>query len=173
MLTSMDIERAMAQHFGYRTNLIVPNVSWGWALQHEADVIVLRPSGWATEIEIKVSASDIKADLSKSVDHWGRRINTAGLTMGSALVKQCYFAVPAELSGNADIPEYCGILSVTKSNRGLLDVIVIRVAPQNPRARKVSDKERLKLAALGCMRIWSLKDKLVAEYSRRTHNGNA
>ena len=53
--------------FNYRANLIVPNISWGLGL-HECDLLVLTSSGYATEIEIKVS----KADLKVVVDAKGR-----------------------------------------------------------------------------------------------------
>ena len=54
-LTAQDIERLVAAHFDHRANLIVPNVSWGWGLAYEADMVVVRPSGYAMEIEIKQS----------------------------------------------------------------------------------------------------------------------
>lgn len=36
-LTIHEIELAIAQVFGVRNNIIVPNVSWGFFATHEAD----------------------------------------------------------------------------------------------------------------------------------------
>jgi hypothetical protein len=68
-VTAQDIEIAVAEHFNSRQNLIVPNVHWGWMLQYEADMVILRQSGYAVEVEIKVSAADIKRDLRKHHQH--------------------------------------------------------------------------------------------------------
>jgi len=101
-MTAQDVEIAVAKHFNYRTNVIVPNVYWGLGLRYEADLVVLRPSNWAIEVEIKVSASDIKADLRKAHQH------------DSRLFKELYFAVPEELKNNPFIPDHAGILSASK-----------------------------------------------------------
>ena len=146
----IDIEIAIAKHFGYRTNIIVPQVSWGLGLNHEADLLVVSPAGCVREIEIKVSASDIKADLAKRHPH------------GGAMIRQVYFAVPEELAGNPNIPSYCGILSVHEMRKSS-SVTCVRAAKVNPRARKLSPREIQHLLHLGCMRLWSLKQKLQLE----------
>jgi hypothetical protein len=102
-VTSQDIEIAVADYFDYRRNLVVPNVSWGLGLLYEADMVVLRPSGFAVEVEIKVTASDIKADLKKKHQH------------NSLLFRELWFAVPEHLAGNENIPQHAGILSVKDS----------------------------------------------------------
>jgi len=40
-MTSQHVEIAVAKHFGYRQNLIVPNVHWGLGLAYEADMAEL------------------------------------------------------------------------------------------------------------------------------------
>ena len=42
-----------------RTDIVVPNLSWG-LLNHEADLAIIRKSGYLTEIEIKRSYQDLK-----------------------------------------------------------------------------------------------------------------
>ena len=59
------IEVSVAIYFGVRQNLIVPNVSWGLDFGHEIDLLKVSQSGYATEIEIKVSKQDIIRDKSK------------------------------------------------------------------------------------------------------------
>jgi len=139
-----EIEIAVAKHWNYRQNLIVPNVSWGWGMRYEADMIVCHKSGYCEEVEIKVTAQDISADLRKKHRHDDPR------------VKRLWFAVPEEIKDHPDIPIEAGILSVVRAG-GRLVAKAYRVAKIRQKARPATDKERLKLAELGCMRIWSLK----------------
>jgi hypothetical protein len=157
-VTARQIELAVAQHFNARINLIVPNVSWGFFHGREADLLILTPRNWLTEVEIKTSVADVRNDLKKRHDHWDPK------------VKQCWFAVPAGVD-TADIPEHYGILEVQPQRRhyrnGTVHRIVSVRAPRiNPQARKLTDKERLHLLHLGCMRIWTLKQALETERTR-------
>ena len=147
-VTALDIEFAAAWHFGWRQNLVVPNVSWGlFRDNHEADLVVLHSSGHADEVEIKVSRSDIAADLKK---------NRGRGHVRSALMRRLWFAVPEELSDDPNIPADAGILAVRQGSRY---VRVVRQAAVNKQAVKLTEQQRLKLLHLGCMRIWSLKEK--------------
>lgn len=147
-ITAVDVEFAVAWHFGWRQNVVVPNVAWGlFKDDHEADLVVLRDSGFADEVEIKVSRSDIAADRKK---HGGRG------HARSAFIKRLWFAVPEDLAADPNIPDFAGILAVRQGSRY---VRVIRQAPLNPGAVRLTEHQRLKLLHLGCMRIWTLKDK--------------
>jgi hypothetical protein len=53
-LRAPDVELAVARFFNYRINLIVPNIYWGFGLNYEADLLIISPAAFATEIEIKV-----------------------------------------------------------------------------------------------------------------------
>jgi len=147
-MTAQQVEIAVAKHFGYRQNLIVPNVHWGLNLPYEADLVVLRPSGWAIEVEIKVSAADIRADLKKTRQH------------DSNLFRELYFAVPERLSTNTNIPEHAGILSVYEYKPGWLKVKMLRRSVLRKTATKWKPETRQKLCELAAMRIWSLKQHL-------------
>lgn len=141
-MNALQIEIALARMFNYRQNLMVPNVWWGFGLRYEADLVVVRPSGWMLEIEIKVTSSDIRADLKKKILHDDRRF------------KQLYFAVPEALENHADIPMRAGIISV-KEKTGWAHII--RGALLNKNAEKISAADKLRLLELGVMRVWSLK----------------
>jgi hypothetical protein len=154
--TAQQIEIAVAKHFGYRQNLIVPNVYWGIGLHYEADLVVLRPSDWAIEVEIKVSAADIKADLSKRRQH------------DSNLFCALYFAVPESLADNANIPAHAGILSVYWRDLRGWRVKKIRDATRRKTARKWTPETRRKLYELAAMRIWSLKEHLSNARERKS-----
>lgn len=151
-MNSREIEIAVARHFGFRQNIIVPNVWWGLRLNHEADILVVSESGYAREIEIKVTASDIKADLKKRHGH----------TDMHDRIRQVYFAVPEKLKDNPNIPQEFGLISVSQPAdvSKICYVSLIRPAKINRYAKPLKETEIRHLLHMGCMRIWSLKEKL-------------
>lgn len=56
-----------------RSDIMIPNVSWGF-LDYEADFLVLSKSGYLTEVEIKRSWEDFKADFKKKHAHDDERV---------------------------------------------------------------------------------------------------
>ena len=151
---------AVARELNYRQNIIVPNVYWGLDLRYEADLVCLRPSGYAIEVEIKTTASDIRADLKKRRQH------------DSDLFRQLWFAVPVDLAGHPDIPGRAGILAVEcPENETWHYVKTIRPARRNPNARRWTDEQRVKLLHLGAMRIWGLKEARWSDRLRREEKG--
>ena len=143
-----NIELALARFFNPRINIIVPNVSWGLGFNYECDLLVVTKAGYATEIEIKVTRSDIKADFSKRHTH------------GSKKIRRFFYAVPDYLSNCDLLPTDCGLISIDENLR----CRTLRPPKLNKMARALTDKEINKLLHLGCMRIWSLKESL---YARR------
>ena len=74
----------LANYWGIRNNIIVPNVSWGM-LDYEADLLIMNKTGYVTEIEIKRSWSDFLADFKKDeVAHKSEIINNV-LTFSQTL----------------------------------------------------------------------------------------
>jgi hypothetical protein len=155
-MKSIDIEIAAMEYFGVRQNLIVPNVHWGMSLGnkdlHECDLLVLTKAGYATEIEIKVSKYDLLKDKDKKHKH------------NHNLIRRLFFAVPEKLKVIAldNIPENAGLLTVSESIdiKGTYNVELIKSPKTNKCAIKWVDKQRMKLAELGCMRLLGLKIKL-------------
>jgi hypothetical protein len=149
-MTCADIELVIARAWGYRKNCIVPNVSWGMGL-HECDLLIVSSAGYATEIEIKVSASDLKKDATKSHQHLSTKI------------KCLFFAVPEKLLKYTDlIPERAGIICVRERKEvpGMYYQEIIRPAQANKQARAFTQAEMLRLYRLGALRIWDLKQKV-------------
>jgi hypothetical protein len=143
-LRCIDIEIALSKHFNPRQNLIVPNVSWGM-FNHECDVVVLTKAGYATEIEIKVTKRDLIKDGQKWHGHNDEKL------------KFLYFAIPDYLESCVDyIPERAGIFFVSQSLR----CREVRKPVQRKNPYKFSDHERYKLARLGALRIWTLKNRI-------------
>jgi len=157
---TIEIEIAVMGYLGIRTNLIVPNVSWGIAMLHECDLLSLSKSNYATEIEIKVSKSDLLKDGEKKHGHIHNHI------------AQLFFAVPTYLEKSAlkTIPARSGLFVIEKHRNehpaleGIYEwyttVKQIRQCERNKNAVKWNDSERLQLARLGAMRILGLKKKI-------------
>ena len=148
------MECALAAWLNYRQNLIVPNVYWGISGLHECDLLVVSKAGYLTEIEIKVTRADLRADKKKWHGHESRRI------------KRLFFALPDYLEHCIDmVPERAGIILVTPNGVDVDPVWTprcreIRSAQRNKAAGKITDTDRYKIARLGALRIWNLKRKL-------------
>jgi len=151
-ITTPEMEVALMNYLNVRVNLIVPNLSWG-LINYEADIVSLSKSSYVTEIEIKISKSDLRADFNKRIQH------------DSTYFKYFYYAVPLGMKDFAldIIPERAGLFIVRRHNddERVLKVEKVRDAKENPMHKKWSDKDRMKLAELGCMRILGLKRKLI------------
>lgn len=154
-MNTLDMEIALMKELDIRRNIIVPNVSWGINGLHECDLLLLTKSGYAWEIEIKVSKSDLLKDKEKSHNHSHNHI------------LQLFFAVPYKLREIAleEIPENAGLYTVrkrTKIYEWESDFVVKleRSAKRNTSAIKWNDKDVLKLTRLGTMRILGLKEKI-------------
>ena len=127
-------------------NIIVPNVSFG-LLNHEADLIVISKSGYLSEIEIKRSWSDFKADFKKPHSHQDERVH------------RFYFAVPASIEER--------VVGYIRSNKIALDGVIVyfedkthKIIPGSKMGvyfsggRKLFIEEMLTAARLGCLRLW-------------------
>lgn len=142
-LNAADVEIAISSYIK-PGNVIIPNVSWGFDLRHECDLLVVTKAGRLWEIEIKVSKSDIKADLKKRHQHRDERIS------------RLYFAIPQALEDCIYlIPERAGVLLVKEN----LVVTKAREPKQNGNY-VCSDSDRITLYRLGTLRIWGLKTAL-------------
>ena len=87
-LSLNQIECALAKYFDIRKNIIVCNVYFG-LLKYEADMLVMNKTGYLTEIEIKRSLSDLKADFSKKHKHNDKKIKAFYYCVPIALLDDC------------------------------------------------------------------------------------
>ena len=149
-LHSGHIEVAVANLFNYRLHTIVPNVSWGLGLSHECDMLILDKQGRFTEVEIKISLSDFKADFKKGHGHQ------------SQIISRLVYAFPEKLDQWAleNVPVNSGLISVRHEEKRGFIAEWIRVNQHSKHIQKPSDKIISKFMSLGCMRIWSLKTAL-------------
>jgi len=148
VISTEEIESKVAHFFGIRTHLIVPNVSWGLGI-HECDLLICSKSGYCTEVEIKISKSDLIKDKEKTHGHKNEKI------------KYLYFAIPEKLETPdiiEHIPPDAGIL-VIRQIKNRYHVKKIREAVKNKNCRALTEREQYEMARLGALRIWGLKNK--------------
>ena len=162
-ITTPEMEVALSAWINCRVNLIVPNVSWGLSGLHECDLLVVSKAGYLTEIEIKITRADLRADKKKWHGH------------NSLRIKRLFFALPEYLENCIDmVPERAGIILVRPKPNvpGKYPYHPrcreMRPAQRNKAAQKISDADRYKIARLGALRIWDLKRKLI---DARNRNG--
>ena len=159
-METIEVELALLDYFDYRRNLIVTNVSDQMGLvPFETDLLVISEANFVTGVEIKVSKSDLRADLKKRQI---ARLNSVGMQRSYRGFKNFYYAVPDELVELAAeiIPPFCGIL-ICKNN-GFYNYIVKGRESQSIDPQKKDDKYRYKIARLGAMRIRTLKENIIS-----------
>jgi len=156
-IKTIDIEVAISKYFGVRQNIIVPNISWGFHWMHECDMFIVTKAGIATEVEIKISKSDLLADFKKGHDHKDRE----------GRITYFYYAMPETLYEKVKdlIPTEAGILTCYRPDWDSDGTRVYMHEKRKPEkrknTRKLTPEEQLKIAWLGTMRIWSLKEKII------------
>lgn len=151
-LTVHEIEDALIRLHagGIRSNLCVPNVSWGMGIQYEADLLVVTRAGYCTEYEIKRSYADFLADMRK--DESAHK---------APWVYRFYYVIPESIKDkvleyfNDKGGELPGIISYDE--RGMTGIC--GGCPYVKGGRRMFLEEQLKVAKLGTMRYWNLRNK--------------
>lgn len=131
----------------------------------ETDMLHITKNGYATGFEIKISLSDLKADLKKpQIEDLNRVLHNgkSGLEVFYKEFKYFYYAVPESLLDKtiALIDPRFGIVSVKKNEYSGHHYCIISRKPQLLFNVKWSEKEMLRIAKLGAMRIYGLKAKI-------------
>lgn len=176
-LTIEQIESRLAHSdmFNLRRNIVVPNVSWG-LLEYEADFVSLSKSGYLTEVEIKRSWEDFRKDFTKKHLHDDPRISyfyyCVPKSIAYRVLDTLYVVEPAntlckyKITGIKDnVPTNAGLITYDNhdwhgNECDWIALDVMAVAGRRKCARKLTDAAQLKLAHLGCMRLWDLKKKI-------------
>jgi len=156
-ITTIEMELAIAKYFGIRQHIIVPNISWGLPGMHECDLFIIKKSGVAVEVEIKRSKSDFLADFNKGHNHVDRQHR----------ITEFYYAMPEDLYEKCKdlIPEGAGIITCERYTNYKKEEVVVAHTKRQPKrikgSRSLTAEEQFKIARLGTMRIWTLKQKLI------------
>ena len=152
--------------FDRRKCLIVPNVSWGM-LPYEADLLAITPSGKVTEIEIKRSLSDLKADFRKEHRH------------DAGCVSRFFYCVPECLADQAK----AAILDHERAVRGESvtekDCPALLAFTEDGRVwntgfgtagragdHRISDADLITAGRLASLRYWDLLERTAAPEDR-------
>jgi len=153
-MTANDIEMACVAMIGSRANFILPNAYWGLGFRHELDLLVISRNYVGREIEIKVSAADLKKDKDKNHLHSDSRL------------QYLYFAVPEKLLELAkqEIPARAGIIVVRERESGwgekktkYLKAEYARKAKKEGSCFAWDASQIAKMSHLAMMRYWKLK----------------
>lgn len=164
-MKTIELEIALIRYLNPRQNIIVNNVSnWSGLLNFEADILQLTKSGYANAYELKVSKQDLKNDLKKKhikdIDNTVKFFQS-GLEYYYSPLKTFSYVVPDFLVDEAlnQIPSFCGLYEAIKYE----DVVYIncKKEPKILNKEKWDEERKLKLAHLGCMRIFGLKQKIL------------
>ena len=138
-----------------RADLMVPNVSWG-LLDYEADFVIMTPNGYLTEIEIKRSWEDFKADFKKDHKHDDERIYHFYYCVSEGIwdkVKEYLDSMYLRPIDRPAVLTYNEWGHITKQNYGYTG------AYRNKKCRKLFLEEQFKLAKLAAFRYWSIEEK--------------
>lgn len=147
---------ALVKLFNYRKFIIIPNISYGLKALHnrEVDLMVINKSNYATEIEIKLSLEDLKADKKKTHQH------------KSQIFKRLFFAVFDDNIKPQDynlIPEHAGIIKLywkpRRNKKPIFTAVIVKEPKNNDSCRKLTQQEIDKVRNLLIMRYWSLFEK--------------
>lgn len=162
----IDIELAIFRLYDIRQHIIVPNVSDQMGLvPFETDMLVLTQSGYATGFEIKVSKSDLLADLKKK--QYTRFKDKENCSLLQELYyakkfKYFYYAVPKKLEETAlsMITEFVGLYVYENFEYPKLSTFKCVKEAKKLKTESWREKDIIELMRLGCMRIYSLKKGL-------------
>lgn len=146
-----------------RYAMMIPNIHLCWRF-NEMDIFCLRPSGFVDEIEIKLSASDFKADFKKQVSildgtHPSGWVKHKEIPKHDALrqgLNHCnYFSflIPEKLLDKCEIPDHAGLYIFEKSENGHTWIREIKKAPRLHK-RKISDQLKYNAARKASIKYW-------------------
>ena len=164
-MNTPEMEKLIYWYFKESSLIIVPKVSgnswwldteadpmiWKNIVNHECDMLIVTKNRYLTEVEIKISLSDLKADFKKEHQHKDENI------------KNFYYAFPEEMKEKAIklIPEEVGILIAVKKhlNNGYeyRDIECYRKPKINKEAKPINDIVLSRIYRLGYLRYWNYR----------------
>lgn len=157
--TAAKIEAALVLNprspfFHHRHEIVIPNASHGLGLGWEADIIAVSKAGYLTEIEIKVSRADFRADSQKNKHRNDIKVR------GRGFIKRFYYAMPLAIWQRCQdvwrVPG-SGIIVVKDSctRFGWHEVEIAIAAESRPGAKKIEGGQFRRAARLMSARYWT------------------
>lgn len=171
-LSVRDIENALIFGSGMasvRNDIIIPNLSWG-LLNHEADLAIINKSGYLTEIEIKRSIEDLRADFKKDIFHNDEKvyrfyyclpksIREKALELFQAEWKKIGLLYNHESEFENRVTQFYPAV-IWYDERGYLSYEPKKLSNRSG-ARKLFLEERLTVARLASCRYWDMRKKQI------------
>lgn len=166
-MNTPEIEKLIYLYFEKSSLAIVPKISgnnwwfdsetmlWKNIVNHECDMLIVSKNQYLTEVEIKISLSDLRADFKKEHQHKDENI------------KNFYYAFPEEMKEKAIklIPEKAGILIAVKKhlNSGYeyRDIECYRKPKINKEAKPINDIVLSRIYRLGYLRYWNYRTSVI------------
>lgn len=141
-----------------RQYMYVPNVSWGFFSEHEADLVGFSNAGVLTEYEIKRSWSDFIADFKKKSYHNDDRIAALYYVVPEIMAEPAVEYIDAfskERAENGDMGHYykAGVIAINEE--GYTKVVKYCNYPASN--KKMYIENIVELERLGCLRYWDLR----------------
>lgn len=166
----MKIEAITSQHIGhalvnfYGTSVWSPQKTLAArntkALGHEADLLIVQPSNYCYEIEIKISVSDFKREFThKPAKH--KKLENG------KYVRKFFFAMPKHIFEKVSdlIPHYAGVILFDPSTQRCT---VTKQAPVNMGCAKLTGIQRAKIMESVYYTYWNQQQ---AEYRKNLGYG--
>jgi len=164
------IALAVTELLDPRLYVIAPNVYWGLGLGYEADMLVMDGQNRITEVEIKVSKSDLRKDFVNKAEKHRHRIAVMAGKAQDAVVTRMVFAVPEKLLGLAleIVPKRYGLIVVERTEADkyhcqdydLVKARWVRTCRHPASAPGIGTAKALELNRNLSIKYWSLKRKL-------------
>ena len=148
---------------------MVPNISYG-LLSYEADFVAMSKTGYLTEVEIKRSFSDFKADFKKKHLHDDQLIYSFYYCVPESILEKVKYFLLEKFEKRSDCP---ALLYYTES--GIVNKVPYfgyTGAFRNKCARKLFYEEQVKFARLGCFRYWAVQRDTVGPELKRIQMEN-
>lgn len=112
------------------------------------DLLGFRPSGFADEIEIKLSVDDFRADFKKRNGHKHRDLET-----GTCKVNYFYFFMPADIAERVVIPDYAGLMVYSPEHERR--AVETKRAPRLHSKKRFTDANRMTAARHMATKYWA------------------
>ena len=161
-LNSGHVEQAIRKHINPFQQTLIPECSvrcdmgdklskngkrrYSVAHDYKADFITMSVAGYATEIEVKTSRADWRADLEKA--KWSAMPD---------YISRFIYVVPEALGLPDFVPEFAGVWHIVQHGKAL-KVVLIR-APKRIGKEKVPEKVKTKWMSVFYHRYWNQRIK--------------
>lgn len=162
-MTTKEIEMAIIYNWlkDMAKYTIIPRLSFG-LLNHEADLAIIDQYGRLTEIEIKRSLADLRADFKKDVFHCDERVYKFYYCLPVSIMEETFAVFDQheekikQLLGDKEYRRPAVLFYDENGN-------IFTVGHARTKGRKLTMEERVKAMRLMSIKYWDMRKKLSVE----------